>query len=302
MVNSLAEKFVETPILSAEILLTLFEYFLRKKDERRCRRIIETLEKIEDKVESGIFSGQLISNPMKFSTRKTVLENINYAVSLSEFSKEFGDKNTEEKAKKQSDFLSFFKNDGFFSKSIAEDDEYYKSTKGMREIREKPEKDKRVFADTCFDTAFYLAKLGRHEEAKSVINYVLQNLWVPEEKKIFHSGEKDVANLMCDLSSGLKAMASVDKETFKKEIQNFFDIAKTKKGEFLYFDFDEKGFGFLKKKKVDVEANIKLSMFYILVGEKDEARSILIHLIPFLGDEPTLMIKWYLTASEILKQ
>jgi len=301
MVNSLAEKFVETPILSAEILLTLFEYFLRKKDERRCRRIIEHLEKIEDKVESGIFSGQLVSNPMKFSTRKTVLENIKYAVLLSEFSKEFGDKNIEEKAKRQSEFLSTFKNNGFFSKSIAEDDEYYKSTKGIREIREKPEKDKRVFADTCFDTAFYLAKLGRHEEAKSVINYVLQNLWSPEEKKIFHSGEKDVANLMCDLSSGLRAMVAVDKETFKKEIQSFLDIAKTKKGEFLYFDFDENGFGFLKKKKIDVEANIKLSMFYILVGEKDEARNILIHLIPFLGDEPTLMIKWYLTASEILK-
>ncbi len=301
-VNSLAEKFSEKPILSAELLLTLLEFFIRKKDEQKCRRIIETLDKIEDKVEGGIFSGQLISNPLKFSTRKTALENAKYGKLLHDFSNEFGDKSIQEKAQKQLEFLlSNFKDNGFLSRSISEDDEYYKSTKGLREIREKPEKDKRIFADTGFEVALYLSGVGMKSEAKEIIRQVLLKLYDEKEKKLFHSEQKQVYNLVHDISLGLLAILDADKDgEMKKYVEEFEEILLPKKGKALYFDFDENGFGFLKKKKVDVEANINLAMFFMKAGKVDSAKSVITYLTPFLEDNPAEMLRWWSVAERII--
>ncbi|GBD03163.1 hypothetical protein HRbin19_00443 [bacterium HR19] len=289
----LLDKILNSSLISPKILFLGLDFFIKNGDEAKARKVIELLSKAEDKIEGGLFSSQSFENPTKFSTQKSSLINAKYALLLKKFYEKFKDEEINKKFAQQFEFLKTFYNQNFFINKIAEDEEYYKSTKSIRDIRQKPQRDERLFFDLNLEIAEILVEMGEIEDARKITDYVISELVEVsgDEIKIFHSNKKDTFNLLCDVSQGIITLYKIYKETkeekYRKLIAKFEKVLNSKKGDVLYFDFNKNGFGALKKKKIDIFANIKVSKYFEFIGEKERAEKIKRLLLPYAMTKDT---------------
>jgi hypothetical protein len=246
-------------------------------NETEARKTLNLLEMAEDKVEGGIFSGSSYENPLKFSTFKSSDENVRYALELKRFGEKFNDKAIQEKAEKQLDFSKTFFNGEYFINLIGEDQEYYKSTKSIREIRQKPPKDERLFSGKNLEIAEMLIDLGELDLAQKVVNKVSESLI--SGNKVFHSEKKNVENMTADLTQALITFSKM-KNYPEEKIKELEEILYSKRGKNLFFDYKENGFGALKKRKIDILGNIKAAKFFKFQGKEKEANEIIKSLLP----------------------
>lgn len=292
-IPQLLDKLLNSSLISPKVLFLVLDFFIKNGDEARARKVIELLSKAEDKIEGGLFSSQSPENPMKFSTQKSSLINARYALLLKKFYEKFKDEEINKKFAQQFQFLKTFYNQNFFINKIAEDEEYYKSTKSIRDIRQKPQRDERLFFDVNLEIAEILLEMGEIDDAKKITDYVISELVEVSgnEFKIFHSNKKDTFNLLCDVSQGIITLYKIYKETreekYRELIAKFEKVLNSKKEKVLYFDFNKNGFGALKKKKIDILANIKVSKYFEFIGEKERADKLKRLLLPYAMTKDT---------------
>ncbi len=294
VVSKIAEKILETKIKSLPIFINLIEFSLLRKDERMGRSVLNVIKDIEDKVEGGFFVGSFPSDHTRFYTRKDARLNLKLTAVLKNFAKEFKDDDVMKKAERTFDFFKKnFLGEYVFS-SLAEDEEYYKSTESIRQIREKPHADERLFFDVNMECAQYLAEIGEIELAEKIIEETSKKLI--DEKCVYHSEKKDVSNLLCDISQALLTFSVMFKKTGDKKWKDKFDkltnFLEGKKGNLLFFEFKQDGFGFLRKKKVDPLSNLKIAKALMNMGEVERASKMKGELIPFVEKNPLLMLTW----------
>jgi len=291
LAQNVAKRVVEAKIPSTKLLLEILSMWIKIGNETEARKTLNLLEMAEDKVEGGIFSGSSYENPLKFSTFKSSDENVRYALELKRFGEKFNDKAIQEKAEKQLDFSKTFFNGEYFINLIGEDQEYYKSTKSIREIRQKPPKDERLFSGKNLEIAEMLIDLGELDLAQKVVNKVSESLI--SGKKVFHSEKKNVENMTADLTQALITFSKM-KNYPEEKIKELEEILYSKRGKNLFFDYKENGFGALKKRKIDILGNIKAAKFFKFQGKEKEANEIIKSLLPkILEKNPTYIIYIY---------
>ncbi len=291
LAQNMAKRVVEAKILSTNLLLEILSMWIKIGNETEARKTLNLLEMVEDKVEGGIFSGSLYENPLKLSTFKSSDENVRYALELKRFGEKFNDKSIQEKAEKQINFSKIFFNGEHFINLIGEDQEYYKSTKSIREIRQKPPKDERLFSGKNLEIAEMLIDIGELDLAQKVVNKVSASLI--SGKKVFHSEKKNVENLTYDLAQALITFSKM-KNYSEEKIKELEEILYSKRGRNLFFDYNEKGFGALKKRKIDILGNIKVAKFFKYQGKEKQANEIIKSLLPkILEKNPKYIIYIY---------
>ncbi len=303
LMNRLAEDFLKSQVISSEICIEILEMFLNRGDERNCRNTLHLLDKIEDKVEGGIFSGARLKNP-KISTKKRAILNARYAKLLYLFHRKFKDETAKSKFEQIYEFLKTLYNGEYFYSCISEDSEYYKSTKSIRDLKQKPQTDTRFFCDVNCEIAQNLAEIGDVELAEKILNKIDEKLIEKENskiKKVYHSDRKNVSNLLTDLSQLLLTYSVLfnikDDKNYKNKAEQIIEILKNKMGKVLYFEFNENGFGFLKKKKVDVVSNIKIAQALKNLQMQDKSNKIKNSLIPYVQKD--LLSRDILTAIKL---
>jgi hypothetical protein len=277
LAQNVAKRVVEAKIPSTKLLLEILSMWIKIGNETEARKTLNLLEMAEDKVEGGIFSGSSYENPLKFSTFKSSDENVRYALELKRFGEKFNDKAIQEKAEKQLDFSKTFFNGEYFINLIGEDQEYYKSTKSIREIRQKPPKDERLFSGKNLEIAEMLIDLGELDLAQKVVNKVSESLI--SGNKVFHSEKKNVENMTADLTQALITFSKM-KNYPEEKIKELEEILYSKRGKNLFFDYKENGFGALKKRKIDILGNIKAAKFFKFQGKEKESNEIIKSLLP----------------------
>lgn len=273
-------------------LLSALEYLLKVGDKGKSQTILSILEKNEDKVESGLFSGTSIQNPISFSTFKESYLNIKYARLLSKID--------ESKADKILKFVESLRSpSGLYFSCLMEDSEYYKSTEGIRKIRSKPNPDSRIFFSENASIAEEFCYIGDVNNAKQIMGKLEEVLIEKSGEKIskvYHSNSKNVFNLLIDIAWGASAYSTIFRVTgenvYKEKTQQLISLIDWKKGENLFYEFDPNGFGFIKKKKIDLLANLLIARSMEKIGMNSDKMKI--SLLKFIQLSPWYFVEWLL--------
>lgn len=295
LVSKMVEQVVKSDIRDSLFLLSVLEYLLGKGNKEKANGIVSVLEKNEDKIEGGLFSGASVTNPISFSTMKEAYLILRYARLISNFSKE--------KSDELIGFLdSKFSSNGLYFSYISEDDEYYKSTKDIRVLRQKPKVNTQIFFSENAKIAEEFALLGRTDKAEEILRKLENSLVEKVDGKIYkvyHSDAKDVSNLVIDIACIISAYSALFKSTgkteYKQKILDFLSLINHKKGKNLFFEYDKNGFGFLKKRKIDVPANIALLRGLNRMGlASDEMK---FSLFPFVQKNLIYFVEWLIALE-----
>lgn len=273
-------------------LLSALEYLLKVGDKNKSQTIMSILEKNEDKVEYGLFSGPSIQNPISFSTFKESYLNVKYARLLY--------KTDESKADKILKFLESLKSpSGLYFSSFMEDSEYYKSTEGIRKVRPKPNPDSRIFFSENASIAEEFCYIGDVNKAKLImekLEEILIEKSADKISKVYHSDKKNVFNLLVDVAFGASAYSTIYRVTgenvYKEKALQLISLIDWKKGKNLFYEFDPNGFGFIRKKKIDILANLRIARSIERIGINSDKMKI--SLLKFIQVHPWYFVEWLL--------
>lgn len=300
VVDKLIDSILKTDLFDTPGLLNALEYLIRNNEKEKAKKVVSMLEEKEDKVEGGIFSGNLRGAPLVFSTMKETHLNIRYARLLADFAELVGENKYKEKSEQ---ILQFFNSllgpSGLYFHAISEDSDYYRSSKDVRDLKQKPKVERRILFNVNAKVAEELCLLGKVEMAKKVMEKLEENL---TEKingriyKVYHSDRRNVSNLVIDVACGISAYSTLysltAERTYKDKVLEMLSLINSKKGKRLFFEFDRNGFGFMKKRKVDVLGNISIARGFKRIGMDTEEMEI--SLLKFIRDSLDLehLIDW----------
>ncbi|MCS7213737.1 MAG: hypothetical protein NZ927_05915 [Candidatus Calescibacterium sp.] len=293
LADGIIDKLIKPGYFSTYWLLIILEYLLKKGNKTKAYDVVSILEKNEDKVGKGIFAGSTLENPTVFSTYKESFLNVKYARLLNKLGEE--EAKYKEKSESILEFCNSMKNSEVYSSAFAEDNEYYKSTESIRNIRPKPKLNPRIFFNVNAAIASELCMLGKTNDAKSIMEKIEANLVEKKNGKIYkvyHSDKKDVSNLIIDIAYGAYAYSSIFRATgeqpYKEKTLELISLINHKKGKRLFFEFDPNGFGFIKKRKIDILGNIIMTKALENLGF--DATQMKTYLINFIQVNPFYLI------------
>lgn len=296
IVEKLIDSLGKVQVFSTYWLLSAIEYLIKKEMKDKARVILSILEKNEDKVEAGLFSGPSLENPVSFSTFKHSYLNAKYVRLLIKM-------NESDYKLKIDNILKFLESlrspSGLYFSTFLEDSDYYKATESIRKIRPKPSADTRIFFSENAAIAEEFCYIGNIESAKSIMEKLEENLTDKANgkiSKVYHSDKKNVFNLLADIARGVSAYSAIFKATgesiYKEKIHQLLSLIDHKRGKTLFFEFDPNGFGFMRKKKVDILSNLLLARSLERIGL--DSYDLKFSLIKFMQEAPWYFVEFFL--------